>query len=369
MHDLLPKNIIGYWKDLAHKDIFWIKSLETLDLDKFFLALSLSQNQKSFDELDLLPHDLPIIMSFHMEYFWHKDLLKWFDSRSTQRFLLISDWNTQENFWPENVTAVRWITWHHQLDTVIRNHGICDTINPPIKKFSSLVHMHEYHKAAVTAFLLSKFSRSEIEISWWNKQTPSRLDYLQEGYCIHPRIYEYLSSDQFLNLQPIYSSGIPGTPVENSNWRHPAYSDCAINLTNESVFNYHTQIDDKIFNLPGPYLTEKTWKPMLAGRAFIPVGQPNTVQCLEELGMEFQWLKKMKFNDPFEEDNRLLAIMDLIEKCQSLSCYDLWMMTFEDARKNLDLIKSGEFKNRCDQFNEHSFNKISQWVVDSVTRT
>jgi len=364
MSDLLPKDITGLWRNFNPEDIFWIKELEKINLPDIFLALSLSQRYHTIADLDRqLPMDRPIILSFHMEYFWHTDLIRWFRSRPNQKFLLLSDWKTCQDFWPANVTSVRWITWHHQLNKIISHYGICDVIKPPIKKFSSLSHLHEYHKAVITSFVLSKFSRQDLELSWHDVRYPSRMYYLQEGYHIHPTIQNYVKSDWFTKLEPIFSDGKPGTPLENSNWRHLAYADCAVNLTNESVFNSVCQVDNRIVELPAPYLTEKTWKPLLAGRAFIPVGQSMTIECLEELGMEFQWLKKLQFDTSLSDDDRLLSIMELLEKCQSLSSDDLWMLTFEDAYHNLELIKSGKFAKKCDKLNSQSLQKILNWAL------
>ena len=88
-----------------------------------------------------------------------------------------------------------------------------------------------------------------------------------------------------------------------------------------------------------------------------------TIECLEELGMEFQWLKKLQFDTSLSDDGRLLSIMELLEKCQSLSTYDLWMLTFEDAYHNLELIKSGKFAKQCDTANSQSLQKILNWAL------
>lgn len=363
--DLLPKNLVGRWTSFDWADIFWIKDLDQINLDHVFLALNMGQNSQIFDSLHQIPHHVPVIISCHVEYFWHRDLSQWFQSRPNQKFLLLSDWVTYDDIWPSNVTPVRWITWHHQLETIASHHGIANTIRQPQKKISSLAHVHEYHKAVVTAYLLERLPRSDMEISWWDVRFPGRMYYLDPDFSIHPRIANYVISEKFQTMLPIRSSGSPGSPLHNADWQHPAYVSCAVNLTNESVFNAVTMIDDQFFKLPGPYLTEKTWKPILSGCAFIPVGQPFSLRCLEDLGCRFGWLENYTIDSISNEDDRLLAIMDFLDAACSMTSFDLWQTSLEDTQHNLDHVRSGAFAIACHDENQTALAEINRWVLDS----
>lgn len=365
--DLLPKNLTGYWKDFDPADLYWIKQIGGLDLANVVFALDLPQRPGIYRDLDRLPKDRPLVMSFHVEYFWQQDLLDWFKSRPSQRILLLSDWNTYENFWPDNVTACKWTTWHHQLSRIIDTYGIGKITRHPIKKFSSLSSRHEWHRAAITAFLLSTLQIDDLVISWRDIRYDKNMYYLKDDQYLHPRIAELVTSDWFRNLSPVHSFVDPSksSPLDHCDWHHPAYLECAVNLTNESIFNSGTIIDQKFFQLPGPYLTEKTWKPLLAGQAFIPVGQHSTVASLENLGLRFDWLREINFTENRADQDRMVALMDFLRLIIDLDCTDLWLMSQPDAQYNLDYVHSGDFARNCEKSNNAVLQDIDQWLVDA----
>ncbi len=368
-NDLLPKNLTGYWNQFDSRDLYWIKSIGELGIDHVYFALDMPQRAGIYSRLDELPRDQPLIISFHVEYFWQHDLLRWFRSRPNQKILLLSDWHTYDNFWPSNVTVCRWITWHHQLARIINTYGMCrPRTEPPSRKFSSLAGRHEWHRAAITALLLSRLPPQDLVLSWQDIRFDKNLYYLRDDQYLDPMIAKLVRSEWFRNLAPIHSlvNRGSGSPLDHANWNHPAYLDCAVNFTNESIFNSCTMIDQKFFHLPGPYLTEKTWKPLLACQAFVPVGQRGTVNTLEDLGLRFTWLRRLNFSEQPADQDRMVAIMRFVLSIKDIECDDLWALSQPDAQANLDWIHSGEFARQCDQANQSVLHQIDQWLVDGA---
>ena len=149
--------------------------------------------------------------------------------------------------------------------------------------------------------------------------------------------------------------------MANGNWQHAAYLDCAINLTNESVFNTYTQLNGKSTFLPWPYLTEKTWKPLLAGRPFVPVGQTNTLTSLKNLGLKFDYQMDLSFDLIRQDFDRIINIYKLLEYLKNLTAIEIYNQTIQSCMYNLNHIKSGNFRTACDQVNDQSFEEISKW--------
>ena len=95
----------------------------------------------------------------------------------------------------------------------------------------------------------------------------------------------------------------------------------------------------------------KTLTCLIAGTAFIPVGQFDTYGTLLKLGLKFDY----KFDISWDNDpgnlTRLISIINLIKSFKDYSAEDLFQMTLDSTQYNLEMIKSNTFYNNCEQIN------------------
>ena len=163
---------------------------------------------------------------------------------------------------------------------------------------------------------------------------------------------QILKIDDFDNTTQ-NSQHITGNP-----WQH-LYTDCAINFTNESFHYSGMQENNSAYIWPGPFITEKTLKCLLAGTAFIPVGQFETYATLGKLGLEFNY----GFNTIWDNDpgnlSRAHSIIDLIDCLNQFDINQLVSITKESNNYNQNYIITSQFKRNCQKQNDETIEKIN----------
>ena len=357
MYDYIDQNVTGANIDLVQVCNGLYSSLANLNWTNTWFALNVQMlNQVS------IPTDQykKIVISYHTEYFDTYELCNFFVDNADCKFLLLHD-GVPETAWPDNVVSIQWISWGQQLDVAIASNGISDSVMPATKLISSLSNRHEFHKAAVTAFVQKYFVPDQYVLSWHDSRR-GNIYYLDPDFFMPVEIQNLVLDPEFQHQLPIkLDMNFNQSPVANSNWQHPAYTACAINLTNESVYNSSGMIDQQPSPLSGPYLTEKTWKPLLAGRPFIPVGQKNTVQSLEQLGLTFDWGIDLEFDQISQDFDRMLGLYQCLERLTTLTPDAMIEESKASCEHNLEWIRSGNFRRSCNQANLAQVEKIANW--------
>jgi hypothetical protein len=146
---------------------------------------------------------------------------------------------------------------------------------------------------------------------------------------------------------------------QQNSFDHPAYTQAALNFTQES-YHYSLQHENgRVYICPGPFLTEKTLKCLLAGTAFITLSQFDAYGYLSEAGMKFDYgALDLSFDQDPGNLTRLASIVSLVKSLDQWSAQDLYDMTFDSSQHNLDVILSGDFYNYCESQNQKSIEKI-----------
>jgi hypothetical protein len=109
---------------------------------------------------------------------------------------------------------------------------------------------------------------------------------------------------------------------------------------------------------PGPFITEKTLKCLLGGTAFIPIGQFETYQTLQNLGLQFDY----NFDTTWDLDpgnlSRAESIINLIDDLNQYSPTELASKTWDSSRHNQNYILNGDFCKHCQTINLNTIDKI-----------
>ena len=364
MNDYIPQSVVGEFNDVKGHSIFKniYGQLLKLDWQKTYFLL----NVFSIEHVRLPKTCKQAVISFHTEYYNYYTLMEFFTRYSDCEFLLLSDGDNNQSVWPVNVTYVQWITWADQLDVAIAEYGVNTDTRNANKKVSSLSSRHEFHKAAVTAYLLNNYDVTEYIFSWHDMRYSSTPYYLQDGFLEHSdRIRNYINSDVFKNLIPVSPDGYTqkqNKPLLNGKWQTSAYTDSVINLTNESIFNSNFVYNNIDQTYTSPYLTEKTWKPLMARQAFIPVGQCNTLEHLSKLGLNFDYGLDLSFDQQAADFSRIEELYMLLDTIKEIDTDCLIKQVQPVADFNLNVITTGEFKQNCNQTNLQQLDKIEHWL-------
>jgi len=124
-----------------------------------------------------------------------------------------------------------------------------------------------------------------------------------------------------------------------SDFANTAYKDSAINLTNETFAQ--SQRNEEI--IPGPYLSEKSWKPLLAGTGLIPVGQPGVYAYMKNLGFDTNYPWPCEFDKVSGDLDRLIEMFKTVDWIFSDQYVDNFSQIMSVNKNNFEHIRSREF--------------------------
>lgn len=353
--DYIPESVYGFYGSINKHPIFETACYGLLSSEINLSEVYLLLNVQDIKTLPRLPKIIKkCLISFHTEFYKINDLLDFFNKNSSVDFLLLSDGAQHSNIWPQNVSYCRWISWGDQIEKSKSLYGVQKKYKNKNLKISSLSFRTTLHRAVITGYVLANYPHEEIKISWFGMYNTA-LDYdalptnLKQWTKFIPAhqvsIDKFDVSDNF--------------PLLNGNWHNLAHTDCVFNLTNESIFDNYCS-DDQLVTVP--YLTEKTWKPLLAGQALIPVGHSNTVSSLSQLGLKFDYDLDFTFDSTLQDFDRLEQIIKIIQEINETSVEQLNLIVKDSVQHNLDLLNSKEFLKNCIDLNIKELDNIAQWT-------
>lgn len=252
--------------------------------------------------------------------------------------------------------------WHVQTDLMLEWFG-----NPVSHertyKFSTVCNRITQSKMWITTKLLEVAADESLIIlgNWvedknvhnWQLTGNTVLDQLttkfQEKY-----LGKELRLDDFSKTQTDHSSS--GNP-----WK-PWYTDAVVHFSNESFHYSYMIVDDKEFIYPGPYITEKTLKCLVAGTALVPAGQYHIYKILENLGFQFDY----EFNRHWDNDagnlSRFQQIVQLIDDLKDINLKDLNSCVHKSSLHNQNHILSGNFYKVCESKNQSSLQFLNSII-------
>ncbi len=118
---------------------------------------------------------------------------------------------------------------------------------------------------------------------------------------------------------------------------HPAFTDCYVNLVTET----------NVYN-DTPMLSEKTFKPILAGQLFILLASPGAVQFLRDIGIDtFDDIIDHSYDDTIDIRSRIQQILDQVDRLERSDLNTICTSIKPRLRRNSEFLRSQEFR---DQF-------------------
>jgi len=301
------------------------------------------------------PYSLPkgykyYIISFHLEQIDYH----WINQQQLDApIVVLIDFNNYDNFkFSKNITVLRWTYWHHALEKMIKLFG--PRVDKNIKyKYSAFCNRITQSKLIVTAALLETAAPGELlySLSDWAEEKNVH-NWENTGIVLLDKLKDIFKNKYFGQTVSMdnFTDQMNYQHYTANPW-HNAYQQAALHFTNES-FHYSLMQDgnDKYINA-GPHLSEKTFKCLLGGTAFIPVGQFDVYSSLQVLGMNFDYGFDLSFDQDPGNLTRLEKIVHLIIQLQKFTADELYQMTKFSCEHNQDLILSKEFYNNCEAVN------------------
>lgn len=335
--------------------VFGFNKLSNLSGRGCFYLHARWPSEKNIDFVDGFDY---YVVSFHME---HIDFA-WLKRQTVGPIIVLSDFNSYDEYLP-NVHFLRWLTWHHAIEKIQSWHGSQYKKNIQYKA-SAFCNRVTQSKMIVTTALAEYIGTSDalLSLSDWvedknvhnwqptgqplldNLAETFRSKYLGQKWTIDD--FDYTKNDQSYTSNPA----------------HPAYQNAAIHFTNESFHYSLMQEDGREFIVPGPQLTEKTFKCLLGGTAFIPVGQFDVYRTLSMLGLKFDYGLDLSFDQDPGNLTRLIKTINLIKTLGTMTAMDIYEATKESTQHNQDCVTSGEFFQHCENSNDATLIELCQLV-------
>lgn len=349
---LVPMPWQGVPSQCPHNEIAWVKELpDTIYLNSW---------------LRWPTHNLPIgydayIVSFHLEAVD----TDWIDRQSQlidAPIIVLHDGSYYD--WPHasNVHPLCYYYYHNQVEKIHTWYGQSSQVNTNPRYLASAYCSRITQSKLIVFTALSEFvnqHQTRLTLSDWLESKNVHnfeptgnmvLDQLSEIFWkkYFGTVIQHDDYDQSLNYQSL-----------TSNYLVPEYIDTALHFTNES---YHYSLMGTHVR-PGPFITEKTLKCLIAGQAFVPVGQFDTYSHLTKLGFQFDY----GFDTAWDQDpgnlTRLESLVNLIRDLSEYTPSDIVRATVDSTRHNLDHVNSGDFAKVCQKSNEITIQK----VIDMLT--
>lgn len=117
---------------------------------------------------------------------------------------------------------------------------------------------------------------------------------------------------------------------------HPAYTECYVNLVTETNVYENT-----------PMLSEKAFKPILAGQLFILLAGPGAVKFLRDIGIDtFDDIIDHSYDNTIDTRSRIQQISLQLDQINQLDLDKIYDDIKPRLRKNSEFLRSQEFRNQ-----------------------
>ena len=309
---------------------------------------------------DLPPGYDYYIVSNHMEQIDIDWLRK--QAQRVSPIIVLNDYNCYQNYEIPNVYFYRWILWHRVLEKMMKLFGTSYNKNIQYKA-SAFCNRITQSKLIVTTALLEYLEKQDclISLSDWLEEKNIH-GWQSTGNVLIDQLVDIFKTKYFGQLWSMdnFNNATSNNQFFTGNPAQIAYQQAALHFTNESLHYSFTQYNNQSMILPGPLLTEKTFKCWLGATAFISVGQFDVYETLKKLGMEFDYGIDLSFDQDPGNLSRLEKIVVVIKNLQELSADQIYNMTKQSSLHNQQIILNGLFFQSCQAVNNDTLEKLQK---------
>ena len=333
--------------------------LKNINLEKTQIIINM--NVDNFNAYNIIK-PLIIITTF-AEAPRYEQIVELANKHTDKQFIFLADVNIYNYILPSNMLFFKYRHWYIFLKF------FDFTVVPKVKsksitkKFSSQSYYKKQARAVVTAALLT-YAKEQSIISWrnvtWSPYHNSLIENVKNNilfadldWKLLDLVYEF---DYFTKTQlDIWGFNNCIYDVQTN----ISHNSCLINFSNETThfglhWDEHTQ-----YNRPGPFLTEKTWRPLVAGNILLNSAQPFCYEFLKnDYGLPINYSIDTSYDQVEGDIDRLVKIKDLIAELAAINLSDLIDQNIDNCQLTQDTIMDPEYLHQFELF-----NKIQDLVI------
>lgn len=342
-------------------------------IDPSKVQLILNMYDHTFDRIEITKHI--VIVSTFMEDVRIEALTKLAKLRTDVEFFCLADINIYDYPLPSNVTFFKYRHYHILLDVFLQN-GCANRIpraksKKYIKKFGSLSNFRKQNRALITACLLT-YAKNDSMISWHNRPHSTYHDHLIDTVKHNSRYadldWELLNSVFLVDDYDVTVTG-DNTYTKNilNNSFNKLYQNSLINFSNETTWFGLYDHEDVSYIRPGPFLTEKTWNPLLAGNILFNSAAPYTYNYLiNDYGIPINYSFGLEFDNIPGDLDRFETICKKILDLVDVPLTDLVDQNIDYCELIQQTIMDPDYIKNFDQYNRIQDLKILEKLFQIV---
>ena len=353
---LLPPEIVGSTVDCDWPAVQWINDLGVDVFAALFLRWPSAQGYQ-------MPqgHDLYIV-SFNLEPF-DVDWIMQEAVRHAAPIIVLNEGSVYDFVLPANVHFFPFVTWHLQMDRILHFHPAIQSRSRSPRYLASAVCNRLTQSKIVIFSALQRYLDQEqclVKLGTWLE--PKNVHFWQPtGQAELDNLVTYFQEHWLgRSVEPdAWHDATCNNERTNSDPWQSFYLDSALHFTNESYHYSHMQDQWGSATRPGPNLSEKTLKCLIAACPFVPVGQYDTYGALTGLGFQFDYGELDLSWDQYSGNiERLLGIVNLVKSLAGYDAEHVAAITSESSSANQEHIFSGSFSKVCQKQNEQTAAEI-----------
>jgi hypothetical protein len=302
-----------------------------------------------------IPNDRDVyIFSWHLESWPYDWLIDFADAHPNQQIVVIGEFDAVPL--RPNISVLKYHCWHIVVPAMLAHH------QPPghfqkhrDRLLSCLCGKPNFSRALLYAYYTMHWCDDPRIVFTWNTR-PGTCGSLNELDTVIP-------IQRLENLRQTYlcndlSRHTVEVDVQNTSlvsiWNHWNFqwpgAKTWINVTNETYCRSDWP-EFGIEKMPGPYLSEKTWKALISGLALVPNGQPGTYRHLESMGFDMQYPWPKDFDDIFGDMSRLDRVLDTIDWILQHNESDIIDAIMPSCEHNFYHVRSDTFQSNLIDIN------------------
>lgn len=280
------------------------------------------------------------------------------EKHKEKKFIWLADVDAYDYPFSDNVRCIKYRHWFLLFECFF-DHGGRDLVvmaknkKFPRHKFSSLSYYKKQSRAIATA-ILHTMARSQSLMSWHALEHHDYNDYLIRTALEHPSFedLDWSFLDTTVSIDD-YGLGDNQFSLNIMDIKNPAYSDSAINLSNETVsYGWFYDGEDTYYTRPGPWFTEKTFKPLISGTALLAVGQPDTYQYLKnDYGLPINYDLDLAYDVLPGDFDRFKKLRETIETLISVPITEIVDRTIESCHQIQQIMLEQGYTDQFWRFN------------------
>jgi hypothetical protein len=196
-------------------------------------------------------------------------------------------------------------------------------------KFSCL-NANQWSHRLLTYLALSKKPYFKDMIFSWGRKTYQEQ---QVEDVINDIVLTDAEKDEINDLPKWISTHEQRRSGNDRTTQHPAFLNACLNVITETQSRVDT-----------PSVTEKTFKPILAGQFFVLIGQPGCIQFLRDMGIDcFDDIIDHSYDEILDDRQRIAEAINELDRLETLDLFGLHRRCRDRFEANLDVINNDGF--------------------------